>query len=133
MSKTITYQEYQDVEILKGSGKRRRWTVAEKIKMVHETNEPGATVSLVARRHNVSANQLFNWRKLYLDGSLSAVSANEQVVPASELAAAQKQIRELQRLLGKKTMEAEILKEAVEYAQSKKWIARSPLLPKDDQ
>lgn len=41
---------------------------------------------------------------LHQDGSLSAVSAGEAVVPASELAEAMKQIRELQRLLGKKTM-----------------------------
>jgi len=39
----------------------------------------------------------------------------------------------LQRVLGKKTLENEILKEAVEYAASKKLIARSPLLPGDDQ
>ncbi|MBC2657016.1 hypothetical protein H7A76_16380 [Pseudomonas sp. MSSRFD41] len=38
-------------------------------------------------------------------------------------------MRELQRILGKKTMEAEILKEAVEIARSRKWIAHSPLLP----
>ena len=52
---------------------------------------------------------------------------------ASELSDALKQIRELQRMLGKKTMEAEILKEAVEIARSRKWIAHSPLLPGDDQ
>ena len=54
-------------------------------------------------------------------------------MPASELAAANKQIRELQRLLGKKTMEAEILKEAVEFGRAKKWIAHAPLLPGDDE
>lgn len=36
-------------------------------------------------------------------------------------------------MLGKKTLENEILKEAVEIAASKKWIARSPLLPGDEQ
>ncbi|BAK76796.1 transposase [Pseudogulbenkiania sp. NH8B] len=101
--------------------------------MVRESFEPGQTVSLVARRHGINPNQLFHWRKLHQDGSLSAVSAGEAVVPASELAEAMKQIRELQRLLGKKTMEAEILKEAVEVARSRKWIARSPLLPEDGQ
>ena len=55
------------------------------------------------------------------------------MVPASELSDALKQIRELQRMLGNKTMEAEILKEAVEIARSRKWIAHSPLLPGDDQ
>jgi transposase len=80
----------------------------------------------------VNPNQLFHWRKLYQNGSLSAVSAGEEVVPASELSDALKQIRELQRLLGKKTMENEILKEAVEVMKSRKWLARSPLLPGDD-
>ncbi|HBO5114250.1 hypothetical protein I5K46_24590 [Pseudomonas aeruginosa] len=67
------------------------------------------------------------------DGSPSAVSAGEAVVPASELADALKQIRKLRRILGKKTMEAEILKEAVEISRSRKWIAHAPLLPGDDQ
>ncbi len=56
---------------------------------------------------------------------LSAVKAGEEVVPASELADALKQVRRLQRLLGKKTMENEILREALEYGRAKKWIARS--------
>jgi len=66
-------------------------------------------------------------------GALTAVTAGESVVPVSELAAARAQIAQLQRMLGKKTMEAEILKEAVEFAREKKWFARSPLLGKDDQ
>lgn len=70
--------------------------------------------------------------KQYLEGSLTAVAAGEDVVPASELSAANNQIRELQRLLGK-TMEVEILKEAVEYGQARKWIAHAPLLPKDKE
>ncbi len=81
--------------------------------------EPGMTVSLVARQHGVAASQLFLWRKQYQEGSLTAVAAGEQVVPASELASAMKQIKELQRLLGKKTMENELLKEAVEYGRQK--------------
>ncbi|HCU1552070.1 TPA: IS3 family transposase, partial [Escherichia coli] len=87
---------------------------------VQQSFEPGMTVSLVARQHGVAASQLFLWRKQYQEGSLTAVAAGEQVVPASELAAAMKQIKELQRLLGKKTMENELLKEAVEYGRGKK-------------
>ena len=44
-------------------------------------------------------------------------------MPASALADALKQIRELQRMLGKKTLEAEILRESVEIAHSRKWLA----------
>lgn len=54
-------------------------------------------------------------------------------MPASELSDARNQIRELQRMLGKKTVEAEVLKEAVEIALLRKWTAHSPLLPGDDQ
>lgn len=127
----MTHTNKSSTEVL--GPERRRWSIEDKLAMVRESFEPGQTVSLVARRHGINPNQLFHWRKLHQDGSLSAVSAGEAVVPASELAEAMKQIRELQRLLGKKTMEAEILKEAVEVARSRKWIARSPLLPGDEQ
>ncbi|MCD4092714.1 IS3 family transposase [Escherichia coli] len=103
-----------------GPEKRRRRTTQEKIAIVQQSFEPGMTVSLVARQHGVAASQLFLWRKQYQEGSLTAVAAGEQVVPASELAAAMKQIKELQRLLGKKTMENELLKDAVEYGRGKK-------------
>ncbi|HFL5250996.1 TPA: IS3 family transposase, partial [Escherichia coli] len=103
-----------------GPEKRRRRTTQEKIAIVQQSFEPGMTVSLVARQHGVAASQLFLWCKQYQEGSLTAVAAGEQVVPASELAAAMKQIKELQRLLGKKTMENELLKEAVEYGRGKK-------------
>ncbi|ASN29492.1 IS3 family transposase [Shigella sonnei] len=109
----------QMIDVL-GPEKRKRRTTQEKIAIVQQSFEPGMTVSLVARQHGVAASQLFLWRKQYQEGSLTAVAAGEQVVPASELAAAMKQIKELQRLLGKKTMENELLKEAVEYGRGKK-------------
>ncbi|EFA4484174.1 IS3 family transposase, partial [Escherichia coli O2] len=109
----------QMIDVL-GPEKRRRRTTQEKIAIVQQSFDPGMTVSLVARQHGVAASQLFLWRKQYQEGSLTAVAAGEQVVPASELAAAMKQIKELQRLLGKKTMENELLKEAVEYGRGKK-------------
>lgn len=126
----MTDRKSQDVEVVSVE-RRRRWTAAEKLAVVRETYEPGQSVSLVARRHGINANQLFGWRRLERDGALAAVGAGDAVVPAGELDAARRQIRELQRLLGKKTMEAEILREAVDFAQSKKWLARSPLLPGD--
>ena len=96
--------------------------------MIRESLESGQSVSMVARRNVINANQLFLWRMLYQNG-LSAVSAGEAVVPASELSEALKQISELQRMLGKKAMGAEILKEAMEIALSRKWIAHAPFLP----
>src|SRR5215203_5694613 len=59
-------------------------------------------------------------RRLMAQGALTAAGAGEEVVPASELRAAHQQIRELQRLLGKKTLENEILREAVERVTAPK-------------
>ena len=90
------------------------------MRIVEETYLPGNSVSIVARRHGISANQLFTWRRLMARGAFTAAGAGEEVVPASELRAAHQQIRELQRLLGKKTLENEILREAVERVTTPK-------------
>src|SRR6185312_11926811 len=119
------------VEIITSVQRRRRWAAAEKVRMVEETFEPGMTVSLVAQ-HGVAPNQLFTWRRLVVEGALTAAGSGEQVVPASDYRALQNQVRELQRLLGKKTLEAEILKEALEHATgSKKQLRLPPSRPKD--
>jgi transposase len=88
---------------------------------------------LVARQHVLTAAQLFQWRKAYLEGSLVAVGANETVLPASELQEAMRRIKQLEGALGRKTLENEILKEAVDFAKAKKLIARSPVMPVDKQ
>jgi len=59
---------------------------------------------------------------------MSGLGADEAVVPESALKEAKARIRELERLLGRKTLENEILKDAVELARSKKLISPS-LLP----
>jgi len=89
---------------------RRRFSAEEKQRLVQESLQPGMTISLVARQHKLSPSLLFRWRKLSSEGALNAVGADEEVVPASEVKALYQQIRELQRLLGKKTQEAEILR-----------------------
>ena len=63
-------------------------------------------------------------------GALQGLDKNEPVVPESELKAAKARIRELERLLGRKTMEAEILREGLELAREKKLLLRPPLLDK---
>jgi transposase len=87
------------VEIITSVQRRRRWTAPEKVRMVEETFEPGLTVNLVARRHGVAANQLFTWRRLVAQGSLTAAGSGEEVVPASNYRTLQNQVRELHRLL----------------------------------
>ena len=60
-----------------------------------------------------------------------AAGSGEEVVPASDDRALQNQVRELHRLLGKKTLETEILKEALEDATSQKQLPPPPSRPKD--
>jgi transposase len=61
-------------EVLNGPECRRRRTPAEKLAIVAETQEPGVTVSLVARRHGIAPNQLFLWRRLASQGALTATA-----------------------------------------------------------
>lgn len=50
-------------EVFTGAGRRREWAPEEKAGIVAESFEPGATVSAVARRHALSPQQLFTWRR----------------------------------------------------------------------
>jgi transposase len=74
----------QDLK-LTGDGKRRRrlWSAAEKRAIVEETFEPDASVSVVARRHDVNANMLFTWRRQAAEGASPAAGAGMTFVPAN--------------------------------------------------
>lgn len=50
---------------------RRRRSKQERRRIVEESFEPGVSVALLARTHEVNANQIFQWRKLYREGLLA--------------------------------------------------------------
>ena len=54
---------YRRVEVLTGPGRRRRWSAAEKARIVAETLAPGVRVSAVARRWQLCPQQVFAWRR----------------------------------------------------------------------
>jgi len=120
------------VEILSGIQRRRRYTLDQKLAVLAEAAQPGMSISYVARRHGIAPSLLFGWRRRMTEGGKEAVRADDEVVASAELRAAQKRIRELERVLGKKTLENEILREAVNVAHKKKWIPHLPSLPEDD-
>ena len=70
------------------------------------------TVAELARELAVSPQLIRQWQRLSTAGSTAAVTANEAVVPMSALRVAEQRIRELERALGKKVMEIEILQAA---------------------
>ena len=57
------------------SGPRRQHTLEEKRQIVQETHVRGASVAVVARRHDLNPNQVFAWRRLYRQGLLKADAA----------------------------------------------------------
>ena len=67
----------QMVSVRVDGGKKRRRSVEERRKIVEETWQPGASVSRVARRHDVNANQVFYWRKLYREGRMESTGATK--------------------------------------------------------
>ncbi|PVE20245.1 IS66 family insertion sequence hypothetical protein [Microvirga sp. KLBC 81] len=51
------------LEVITGAGGRRRWSADEKARILQEATAPGAVVSEVARRHGMSPQHLFTWRR----------------------------------------------------------------------
>jgi transposase len=119
---------FSKVEVITGVA-RRRFSTKFKLAVVAETMQPGMSVSYVARRHGLSPSLVFRWRQLMSEGGKEAVRADDEVVAASELRRLEERVRELERLLGRKTMEVEILKEALDLARTKKptLLSHSPL------
>ena len=118
-----------EIEIITDGGRRRRWTAAEKLRIVEETLEDHASISIVARRNGVAPNLLYRWRRLMLEGGSVAVAEDDDVTSNRVVRQMEDRIRELERQLGRKTLEVEILREALDKSRSKKptLLARSPL------
>lgn len=62
-------------------GKRRYRSALERQRIVEETLQPGASVAIIARAHEVNANQVFCWRKLYRQGQLEAKLNPAELLP----------------------------------------------------
>ena len=90
----------------------RRFTLSEKIAIVRESLAPGVSASFVARRHGIAVNVLYYWRKAYKDllgTDLTRVEAAAAADP--QLEDLRLQVRNLERLLGQRTLEIALLRE----------------------
>jgi transposase len=105
-------------------GRRRRFTPEQKRAFLDEATRTGGSISEVARRYGLSPSMLFQWKRAMDDATKKGLKANEKVVPESEVKKLKARIRELERALGKKSMQVEILEEAIEIAREKKLISR---------
>lgn len=111
--------------------RRRQWRTEQNLTIIEQSFESGETVSPTARRHGVASDLLYLWRRLLSEVGAAAVDSEEPVVGNSEVKKLEDRVRELERMRGRKTMEVEILREALSKADSKKRISRPILLPKD--
>ena len=93
----------------RASDGRRRFTAEFKREQLSRVIRGEVTLAELSREIDVSPSVVRRWKHLVDRGSQTAVAANEEVVPASLLREALQRIKELERALGRKTMEIEIL------------------------
>ena len=78
---------------LKDGRTRRFRSKLERRQIVEETLKPGVSVSLVARAHDVNANQVFQWRKLYREGRLEIEQNDNRLLPVKLADIADRKLR----------------------------------------
>jgi transposase len=82
---------------------RRRYSVDEEMRILRETSRLGITVSHVVRQHGISPSLLFYLRRRVAEGGQEAIRVDEKVGGSFEVRAVETRIRELERVLSKKT------------------------------
>src|SRR5512132_4483992 len=82
------------------------------------------TLAELSRELDISPSVIRNWKRFAEAGATTAVQASEDVVPTSHLREAYAKIRELERLLGKKHMEIEILQAAQAVVKKSPWLRK---------
>lgn len=78
-------EPFRRVEVITSVQRCRRWSVAEKVRLVEEAMQPGMSVCYVARQAGISPSQLFACKRRMLEGGHADVQGNEDVVSASQV------------------------------------------------
>jgi transposase len=75
--KTSAGEPVRRLEVFMGAGRRRAWTAEQKARIVAESHSGGESVSAVARRHGLTPQQLFGWRRQAERPGDAGAAANE--------------------------------------------------------
>ena len=102
-----------------GRGPYKRFSAEFKREQVERILRGEVTAAELSRELGIARSQLQRWKQLLTTGGETAVASNEDVVPASALRSAEARIRELERALGRKTMQVEILEAARDEVKKK--------------
>ena len=92
-----------------GRGRKRRWPAEQKLAVLQEWKN-GAPLEEVCRRYALNAAQMYRWKRS-LDQGLKEPG---ELVPKSHVLGLQKRVEELERALGRKALETDVLKKAFE-------------------
>lgn|SRR2546425_3443845 len=92
-----------------GRGRRRRWGADQKLTVLQEW-QTGVPLEEICRKYAVNAAQMYRWKRS-LDQGLKEPG---EMVPKSHVLSLQKRVEELERALGRKALEADVLKKAFE-------------------
>ena len=103
-------ETFSKLEVITGVARRRRFTTEQKLLVVNETLQPG----MCCPSSWAPPSLAFRWRRLRSEGGKEAVRADEDVVATCEVRRLEERVRDLERLLGRKT-----LKEALDLARVK--------------
>src|SRR5574341_1171467 len=93
-----------------GRSRKRRWPAEQKLAVLQEWKN-GAPLEEVCRRYAVNAAQMYRWKRSLEQG----LKESGEMVPKSQVAGLTKRIEELERALGRKALEVEVLKKAYEF------------------
>ena len=93
--------------------KSRQWhSLTRKLEIVRESLLPGVSVAQVAQSHGLSLSMLYRWRKAYREMvSTDLTAASRDTTPDDSLESLRLQVRNLERLLGQRTLELALLRE----------------------
>jgi transposase-like protein len=88
---------------------RQQYTLAEKLMIVRESQHSGISQAAISRKYSLGKNVLWSWRKSLANISKDAMATRSIMIDPG-LLGLQERVAELERLLGQKALEIEILR-----------------------
>ena len=92
-----------------GRGRRRQWSAEQKLTVLQEW-QTGIPLEEICRKYAVNAAQMYRWKRSLDQG----LKESGEMVPKSHVLGLQRRVEELERALGRKALEADVLNKAFE-------------------
>ena len=86
-------------------------SLTEKLDIVRESLLPGASAAAVSRQHGISLSMMYRWRRAYREMIATDLTSSQEPTVADNIAGLRLQVRNLERLLGQRTLELALLRE----------------------